>query len=443
MSTAPTAPSPFRILSLSAKNFKCIEAVEISTKDGQPIVITGDNGAGKSSLLDSILFALTGQGTETPLKKGEKRGVVTLDLGDSEKTFTVTRKFTAKDDSLILTQADESSVPKAQTVLNGMFSSLTIDPLAFMGMKAKAQGEALKDILGVRDVLEKLSQEEKEIFDKRTLVNAKVKALQGQVDGIKVAPGTPDATIDVADVAKQIEEITAIQQTAANAVREFSQAGRELQAAQRNLETIQTRIAQLKKEEETALQQVKSLETAELAANANAQKQSGIAEEKSAQLEALRAKLTTAQATNQAVADKQRRRKLAEELRAAEKEAEDLTEKITKKRDDKTAVVQNAKPPVEGLELTDDGLMYNGLPLSDQNTATQIRVCCALAMAEKPDVRILFIREGALTNAENKQVIFDLAKENKYQVWMEVFSEEEKAGAIHIKAGEIVADNRK
>ena len=48
-----------KILKLTAENFKKLSAVEI-TPDGNVVVISGKNGAGKSSVLDAIEAALCG-----------------------------------------------------------------------------------------------------------------------------------------------------------------------------------------------------------------------------------------------------------------------------------------------------------------------------------------------------------------------------------------------
>ena len=49
--------SIMKIVKLTAENFKRLEAVEI-TPDGNTVLISGRNGQGKSSVLDSILAAL-------------------------------------------------------------------------------------------------------------------------------------------------------------------------------------------------------------------------------------------------------------------------------------------------------------------------------------------------------------------------------------------------
>ena len=57
-----------RIISLQAENIKRLKAVEI-TPEGDIVVIAGRNGQGKTSVLDSIWYALGG----SPDKKDTPR----------------------------------------------------------------------------------------------------------------------------------------------------------------------------------------------------------------------------------------------------------------------------------------------------------------------------------------------------------------------------------
>lgn len=74
-----------KIINLKAENIKKIKAVDITPTDNT-VVITGKNGQGKSSILDSILFALGGKDalkdTPKPVRDGEDHASVEIDLGD-------------------------------------------------------------------------------------------------------------------------------------------------------------------------------------------------------------------------------------------------------------------------------------------------------------------------------------------------------------------------
>ena len=81
-----------RIIRLQAEGFKRLVAVDI-TPEGDLVEIRGNNGNGKSSVLDAIFAALGGAAAfpAKPVREGEEAAVIRLDLGE----LLVTRYFTA------------------------------------------------------------------------------------------------------------------------------------------------------------------------------------------------------------------------------------------------------------------------------------------------------------------------------------------------------------
>jgi len=87
-----------KIIGLVAQNVKNIKAIEIQA-DGKSVVLSGKNEVGKSSVIDAITMALTGQMVERPIKDGETRAEVVINLGDYivkrvwTEAFSVIRKI--------------------------------------------------------------------------------------------------------------------------------------------------------------------------------------------------------------------------------------------------------------------------------------------------------------------------------------------------------------
>src|SRR5262245_51448409 len=96
MSKTTTDETGLRIIELRAENLKRLVAVTITPK-GDLVQITGRNGQGKTSVLDSIWWALGGakniQGQ--PIRKGQERAFVSVKLGAETVKLVVTREFTA------------------------------------------------------------------------------------------------------------------------------------------------------------------------------------------------------------------------------------------------------------------------------------------------------------------------------------------------------------
>lgn len=91
-----------KIINLKSKNIKGIKAIDITPTDNI-VIISGKNGAGKTSALDSIWYILKwkegAKETPMPIRKGEKEanGQVTLcedlSLEDIENGKTAAKLF--------------------------------------------------------------------------------------------------------------------------------------------------------------------------------------------------------------------------------------------------------------------------------------------------------------------------------------------------------------
>ena len=131
-----------KIISLSASNVKKLSAVEIVPKSNL-VQITGKNGQGKSSILDSIWWALGGTKNiqSQPVRNGEEQAIIRLDLG----SLVVTRKI-GKGESLTVENAEGARFQSPQSMLDALLGELTFDPLAFSKMKAADQANELRRI---------------------------------------------------------------------------------------------------------------------------------------------------------------------------------------------------------------------------------------------------------------------------------------------------------
>lgn len=114
-----------KIIKLTAENVKRLSVVEISP-EGNVVTIGGRNGQGKTSVLDSIEYALGGNPSDTmPVRSGEESAKVVVDLGD----IVVKRTFTAAGGtSLTVTNADGVKQASPQAILDKLTGRLTFDP---------------------------------------------------------------------------------------------------------------------------------------------------------------------------------------------------------------------------------------------------------------------------------------------------------------------------
>jgi recombinational DNA repair ATPase RecF len=98
------------ILELNINDVKRISAVEINPTTGEPVILTGDNAQGKSSILDSIEVLLTNKGLDDPIRHGRTSGKIVAGIGAGEVEYLLERKFTRSGDTLTITGPDGCKV---------------------------------------------------------------------------------------------------------------------------------------------------------------------------------------------------------------------------------------------------------------------------------------------------------------------------------------------
>lgn len=139
------------ITELRAENIKRLVAVRVKP-DGSLVVVGGNNGQGKTSLLDSIAMALGGKDLmpAEPLRRGAEKGQITVTLDDGA---TIKRTLTSGGGGqLTVTNADGARYPTPQKLIDGLVGKLSFDPLSFSRMESKAQAATLRALVGLDDL---------------------------------------------------------------------------------------------------------------------------------------------------------------------------------------------------------------------------------------------------------------------------------------------------
>lgn len=190
-----------KIIELQAENVKRLRAVEIRP-DGTLQVIGGRNAQGKSSVLDAIWLALGGgkaaKETTLPIREGESKASVRLDLGD----LVITRSWTRKGTSLKVTNAEGASYSSPQSMLDALVGRLSFDPLEFTRLSAKDQREALLGLVDLGIDLDELARQRNEIFAERSEVGRRGKA----IGDVQVDESLPAEETSASEIIGKIRE---------------------------------------------------------------------------------------------------------------------------------------------------------------------------------------------------------------------------------------------
>lgn len=397
-----------KIISLKASNVKRLKAVEI-TPSGELVVVGGRNAQGKSSVLDAIWLALGGgpatKATTRPVRDGEDSASVVLDLGE----FVVTRTWSGTKTTLTVASQEGAKFSGPQGILDALVGRLAFDPLEFTRLSAKAQRDALLGLVDLPFDLAAIDQERTALFDERTDVGRRGKAI-GDIPA-EVA-GVPTEEVSSADILAELRSAQAtvdarraVQDRVRRADSEVTRIEGELRAARREADAAVALFGELDEapDVEVIEQRLASVDETNRAVRANAE-----AREKRTRHEALVAEYKT------------------------------LTDKIEWLDKTKADGLAAASFPVPGLGFDESGVTLDGVPFSQASSAEQIRVSLAMAMSLNPRLKVVHIRDGSLLDADSLALIAGMAAERDYQVWIERVGDADE-GAVIIEDGEVAA----
>ncbi len=415
-----------KIVQLHAENFKRLGVVEINPT-GNVIKIGGDNGQGKSSVLDAIYVALKGRAVAPPkpIRKGEEKCTIRLDMGD----VIVTRNFHAKDggeytDTIKVENSEGLRYSKPDQLLKSLLGEVGFDPFEFVNLKPKDQAARLLEMVPLSIDLDEFAEQDESDFANRRDVNRDVARLKAQVDGIAVE----DVPADAPDRAALTDALGNAANTNAGIERERirrEDEKRQVTTCRQLAGNARSRAEQLRAEADQA--------------DAAAKEQDGEADRIEKELaglkpldepvdtDALRGQLRDAEAVLASIDRQSRRKALVAELTAAEAKSAGYTEAMAQRAKERNEALADAEMPVPGLafainEKGEAVLTYEGLPFDkDQiSTAVQLRVSTAIGMAANPRLRVLRISDGSLLDSKSMQMLTEMAEAEDFQLWIEV-----------------------
>lgn len=425
-----------KIISLNIKDVRLIEAIELKFAKNGLTQITGYNGAGKTTVIDSLAMLLRG-GKAYPTDV-VKHGKDEAQIVGTFEGWTIKRKIkkngTTK--SLIIQNTDGLSVKaKPQDFLDKLFNELTFNPMALYNMKSTELLEFLKKLAGVD-----LTEFDTKIKDKegeRLFATQELKQM-----------GVPDVVeevepINIMELFKEKEKIDTENNKLRNdwqdEGRKQSQENFEFNNAQRrkeeNIETLQDDIDSTENKIEELVNKVNEIQD-EIAGLRSLLEDTGerqqslpkpeplreikpnIQEPKYSSTQDLSKQIEAAGQTNQKADDYHyylRDVKLRKEREANHKTLDTQVKDLRKQKAD---ALRNAKLPVEGLELREEGVYFNGFHVRNLSGKEKIELSVRLCLAMKPDLEVICIDEGEKFDPKNLALFEETCKKNGIQIIM-------------------------
>lgn len=382
-----------KINKLEIENLKRVKAVKIEPTANGLTIIGGNNNQGKTSVLDSIAWALGGERFRP--SEAQRQGSTippTLHIVMSNG-LVVERK--GKNSTLKVT--DPEGNKGGQQLLNDFIEQLALDLPKFMEATGKEKAQVLLKIIGVGDQLAILEQEEKELYNKRLTIGQIADKKKKFADEQTYYPEAPKELVSAAELIRQQQEILA--RNGENQ-KKREQAERFQQSVAFLNQEVNTMREQLRKKEQELTDAKASLNTAMMSAQ-------DLRDQSTQELEANIANIEEINRKVRANMDKDKAEDDALDYR---NQYSALTEKIENTRKKKTELLNSVELPLPELSVKDGELVYKGQKWDNMSGSDRMKVSTAIVRKLNPKCGFVLL---------DKLEQMDMQTLNEFGQWLE------------------------
>lgn len=382
-----------KINKLEIENVKRIKAVKIEPTASGLTIVGGNNNQGKTSVLDSIAWALGGEKYRPSQPQREGSTIpptlhIVLNNG-----LVVERK--GKNSSLKVT--DPSGNKGGQQLLNEFVEQLALDLPKFMESSGKEKAQTLLKIIGVGEQLAVLDQQEKEMYNKRLAIGQIADQKEKFAKEQPYYPDAPKELVSPSELIRQQQEILARNgenQRKREQVKKYEDSVLFLQ------QSVDSMNEQLEEEKRRLQEAEENLRIAQM----NAQ---DLQDESTAELEA---SISNIEEINRKVRANMDKDKAEEDAREYRDQYNALTADINKTRNAKTDLLQSAELPLPELSVKEGELIYKGQQWDNMSGSDRLKVSTAIVRKLNPKCGFVLL---------DKLEQMDIQTLNEFGKWLE------------------------
>lgn len=453
-----------KISKIRIRNLYGITEQELS---GGSVELTGENGAGKSSVIDAIRYALTNKSDRKYIiRNGETEGEILI---ETDSGLSIDRKArTAQTDYKSIKQ-NGVAVGSPEAFLKTLFVPLQLNPMEFIQMSEKEQNTVILNMIqyqwdmstikewfgeippdvnydqNILAVLYDIQKEDGYYFQHRQDINRDIRAKKAVIKDIadSLPPGYDGSiweNINLGDLYTRIERIRKENHDIEYAkqmidghdqkIRKF-QADKEIALAALDREmtaegnAIDTELAQLK-------ERIKALEEKKASiAGRKADKEKAIEGEYKASVAKFEAEVSeyTEMAkketqpidhlVNEAdntekmkahVGEWKRMLSIEEDVENLDAQSKALTEKIEKARNLPGEILETAELPISNLSVKDGIPLINNLPVSNLSDGEKLSLCVDIAVQNPGGLQIILMDGVEKLSSKNREALYSRCK---------------------------------
>lgn len=434
-----------KVTKIKIKNLFGIKEYET---DGKSLELSGKNGVGKSSVIDSIRYALTNKsGRQYIVRKGESEGEIIV---ETDTGLSIDRKARTNMADYKSVKQNGLEVKSPESFLRDIFTPLQLNPVEFMNMDSKHQNAQILDMIeypwnidtikewfgeipdwvnydqNILAILNDIQSENGLYFKNRQDINRDIRNKRAFMEEIAASiPAGYDVDKwekesagelyrEIERIQKENQQIQQAQQiidNKNNKIRSF-EAEREISISALNTE-IGNRENQIEKDILKLQEQIKALQT----------EKDGLSDKKKDKLDVInrtyqanvaefeaeckeyekfvgKEQIDTKELSEQAeeiekmkshINEYRRMQRLQEEVEELQESSQELTNKIEKARTLPGEILENCTIPIEGLTVENGIPLINGLPVSNLSDGQKLDLCVDVAIQKPNGLQIILI----------------------------------------------------
>lgn len=364
-----------KISKLEIENVKRVKAVTLKPTEKGLTIIGGENGQGKTSVLDAIAWALGGNTyrPSQPIREGSAQPPAMRIIMNNG--LIVERK--GKNSELKVT--DTSGQKAGQQLLNSFVESFAINLPKFMESSSKDKAATLLKIIGVDEQLAELEQQERDFYNERLYIGRTAEQKSKFAAEQPYYPEAPKDLVSPSDLIRQQQEILARNgenQLKRRRLTEITDNRRrissELEKITKQIEELYDREAQLKIELGAAIQDEKTaMKTVE--------------ELKDESTEELENSIANVEEINRKVRANLDKEKAEEDAKTYTDKYNLLSLSLEAVRKQKKDLLSNARLPLPELSVSDGELIYKGQKWDNMSGAERLIVSTSIVKMLNPN----------------------------------------------------------
>lgn len=404
-----------KINKLEIENVKRVKAVKLEPSKSGLTIVGGNNNQGKTSVLDSIAWALGGAAYKP--SKAERDGSVTpphLHVVLSNG-LVVERK--GKNSDLKVT--DPKGQKAGQQLLDSFVEKLALDLPKFMEASDTEKANTLLNIIGVGSQLKELELQEKEIYNERLAIgriaDQKAKFAKEQ----EYFPDAPKDLISASELIQKQQEILARngenqkkRDRLSEITIEKNRIFDETQRLEEQIKSLQERLDERKKAYENVVKD-----------EAIAMKTVNELQDEST--EELEKSLADIEEINRKVRINLDKDRAEDDAREYQVQYDSLTGKLNEVRKQKIELLNDANLPLPELTVDDGKLLYKGQQWDNMSGSDRLKVATAIVRKLKPDCGFVLM---------DKLEQMDMITLKEFSEWLE--KEDLQVIATRVSTGE-------